>query len=212
MGGWLAVLALAFAAFALAAFALRLPREGFAMFGAVLLVGLAGYAWQGSPGQPSSPKTPATEMSQSGEAMVDARRALFDDMRPKPDYIMLSDGFARRGRFDEAAGLLRGGLSENPRHMEGWLALAMALTGHADGTVTPAAAYAYERARAIDPANPGPDFFMGTSLLQTGQIRAARDTWADLLERSPPDAPWREEIAARVDRLDDMIANAPMLQ
>ena len=44
MAGWLAVLALAMAAFALAAFLLKLPKEGYALFGSVLLFGLAGYA------------------------------------------------------------------------------------------------------------------------------------------------------------------------
>ena len=47
MGGWLAILSLALVSFAIAAFNLRLPREGFAVFGAVLLFGLVGYAWQG---------------------------------------------------------------------------------------------------------------------------------------------------------------------
>jgi len=76
--GWLAVAALALAAFALAAFLLRLPREGLALFGAVLVFGLAGYAWQGSPGQPSAPKPPAASLSDQGEAMVEGRAALFD--------------------------------------------------------------------------------------------------------------------------------------
>ncbi len=212
MGGWIAVLALALAAFALAISLLRLPRQGYALFAAALLFGLAGYAWQGSPGQPASPKAPAADIAQSGEAMVDARRALFDETRPKPDYLMLSDGFARRGQFDEAAGMLRRGLNDNPDHLEGWLALAMALTGHADGYVTPAAEFAYGKARAIDPANPGPDFFLGTALLQTGQVRDARAAWARLLERSPDEAPWRGEIEMRLARLDQMIADAPMLQ
>jgi cytochrome c-type biogenesis protein CcmH len=213
MGGWLAILSLTLVSFALAAFTLRLPKEGFAVFGAVLLLGLVGYAWQGSPGQPGSPKEPDLAVDQqSGDEMVTARRQLFDETVPKPDYLVLSDGFARRGKFGDAAGLLRGGLNENPNHLEGWLALGMALTGHADGNITPAAFYAYGKARDLDPANPGADFFLGFSFLQTGQIRAARDTWAGLLERSPADAPWREEIEARVARLDEMIANAPMLQ
>ena len=213
MGGWLAILALALASFAIAAFMLRLPKEGFAVFGAALLFGLVGYAWQGSPEQPGSPKQPDPEVEQqSGDAMVTARRALFEETQPKPDYLVLSDGFARRGKFDEAAGMLRKGLNENPQHLEGWLALGMALTGHADGFVTPAAAYAFGRAREIDPANPGADFFLGNALLQTGQIIAARDTWARLLERSPEDAPWRPGLEEQVARLDDMIANAPMLQ
>ncbi|WP_299192052.1 tetratricopeptide repeat protein [uncultured Erythrobacter sp.] len=213
MGGWLAILSLTLVSFAIAAFTLRLPREGFAVFGAVLLFGLVGYAWQGHPDQPGAPKEPDLSTDQeSGEGMVTARRQLFDETRAKPDYLVLSDGFARRGKFSDAAGLLRQGLNDNPDHLEGWLALGMALTGHADGVVTPAAFYAYGKARELDPANPGADFFLGISFQQTGQFRAARDTWARLLANSPEDAPWRPEIEARVERLDQMIANAPMLQ
>lgn len=216
IGQWLAILALALVSFAIAAFYLRMPRQGFAVFGAVLLLGLVGYSWSGSPGQDGSPKQPTTQVqAQSGEAMVEARRdlqSLFDANPTKPDYLMLSDGFARRGKFDDAAGLLRKGLRENPQHLEGWLALGMALTGHADGFVTPAANYAYGKAREIDPSNPGADFFLGTALFQSGQIIAARETWARLLANSPDGAPWKPEIEARVARLDEMIANAPMLQ
>lgn len=213
IGQWLAILAMTLVSFALAAFYLRMPREGFAVFGAILILGLVGYTWAGSPGQSGSPKQPSVEVEQqSGEEMVEARRGLFDPAQAKPDYITLSDGFARRGKFADAAGLLRKGLRENPQDIEAWLALGMALTGHADGFVTPAANYAYGKAREIDPTNPGPDFFLGNSLLQSGQIVAARDIWGRLLENSPDDAPWKTEIEARVARLDEMIANAPMLQ
>jgi len=212
IGGWLAILALALAAFALAAFLLRLPREGLTLFGAVLVFGLAGYAWQGSPGLASAPKAPQSAVSSQGEAMVEGRAALFDRTAPPPDYLLTSDAFARRGRFDEAAGLLRRGLEENPRDLESWLALGMALVGHADGFVTPAAVSAFGRARAIDPAHPGADYFLGYAYLQSGEVRAARNVWASLIERSPPDAPWREGLEAEVARLDDMIARAPMLQ
>ncbi|MEO1221748.1 MAG: tetratricopeptide repeat protein, partial [Pseudomonadota bacterium] len=75
-----------------------------------------------------------------------------------------------------------------------------------------AANYAYGKAREIDPSNPGADFFLGTALFQSGQIIAARETWARLLANSPDGAPWKPEIEARVARLDEMIANAPMLQ
>jgi len=214
--GWIAVFALAVAAFALAAFglkhSLRVPKEGWAVFAAILLFGLTGYAWQGSPLQPASPKLATIEAPQSGEEMVEARKALFTALGSKPDYLMLSDGFARRGRFDDAAKVLRGGLKSDPDFLEGWLALGMALVGHADGNVTPAANYAYARARQLDPANPAPDLFLGFSFLQTGQVRAARSVWGGLLERSPEDAPWRPDLESRVARLDQMIANAPMLQ
>ena len=212
MIGWIGVLGLAIAAFGVAAFALRLPREGWAIFGAILLFGMAGYAWQGSPTQASSPKAKSFAPPESGEEMVEARRAFFDPVRPKPDYLMLSDGYARRGRFDEAAKVLRGGLNKNPQHLEGWLALAMALVGHSDGNVTPASNYAFTQARQLNSTNPAADLFLGFSYAQSGQIRAARAVWGNLLERSPEDAPWREDLASRVERLDQMIANAPMLQ
>lgn len=212
IGGWLAVGALALAAFALAVLALRLPREGFAIFGAVLVFGLAGYARQGEPGQSASPKTPNANATGQGEAMVEGRAALFDRTQPPPDYLLTSDAFARRGQFADAAALLRRGLDTNPGDLESWLALGLALVGHADGFVTPAALQAFGRARAIDPEHPGAEYFLGFAYLQSGEVRAARNVWAALVERSPPDAPWREGLEAEVARLDDMIARAPMLQ
>jgi cytochrome c-type biogenesis protein CcmH len=212
IGGWLAVGALALAAFALAALLLRLPREGFAIFGAVLVLGLAGYAWQGSPGQASSPKSVSADDDNQGAAMVDGRAALFDRTQPPPDYLLTSDAFARRGQFADAAGLLRRGLDENPDDLESWLALGLALVGHADGVVTPAAVQAFSRAKTIDPAHPGAEYFLGFAYLQSGEVRAARSVWAGLVERSAPDAPWREGLEAEIVRLDDMIARAPMLQ
>jgi cytochrome c-type biogenesis protein CcmH len=212
MSGWLAVGALALAAFALAAFVLRLPREGLSLFGAVLVFGLTGYAWQGSPGQPGQPTPPQVRGADSGEAMVEGRRALFEDEGPASKYLITSDGFARRGKFGEAAGLLRKGLEENPDDLEGWLALGLALVGHAEGNVTPAAVQAFERARRINPEHPGAEYFLGFAYLQSGEIRNARNVWAGLLDRSPPEAPWRDGLSAQVADLDRMIANAPMLQ
>lgn len=212
ISGWLAIGALALGAFALAAFLLRLPREGFTLFAAVLVFGLAGYAWQGSPEQPASPTPPQTRGAGAGEAMVEGRRALFEDDGPASNYLITSDGFARRGKFGEAAGLLRRGLADNPADLEGWLALGMALVGHADGNVTPAAVHAFERARRVDPAHTGAEYFLGFAYLQAGEIRQARGVWAGLVERSSSDAPWSEGLTAQIADLDRMIANAPMLQ
>ncbi len=212
IGAWLAVAALALAAFAVAVLLLKLPRQGFTLFGAALLFGLAGYAWQGSPGQPSAPKPRIEQAGEQGSAMVEGRAALFDRTLPPPDYLVTSDAFARRGQFEDAAALLQRGLRDNPRDLESWLALGMALVGHADGFVTPAAVQAFGRARAIDPKHPGAEYFLGYAYLQSGEVVAARNVWAGLLERSPPDAPWREGLQAEIARLDDMIARAPMLQ
>jgi len=212
MTGWLIVGALTALAFVTGALILRLPREGWALFAAALVFGLAGYAWQGSPGQPSSPKPEQARANQSSEDLVEARRQLFDETSPKPAYLVTSDAFARRGQFGDAAGLLRRAMTKNPEHLEGWLALGIALVGHADGFVTPAAREAFDRANDVDPANPSSYFFLGFAYLRSGGVHEARAVWGELLDKAPEDAPWRPDIEQRVAALDAMIANAPMLQ
>lgn len=203
---WLAVIALAVGALLIAAILLRVGRSHWTMLGAVLVFGLAGYAWQGSPQLPSAPKQAIESQSASGEALVEARRALFGPTDLPTNYLIVSDGFARRGDFEAAARLLRKGLEDNPKDGEGWLALGNALVEHAGGNVTPAATEAYARAEANLPGNPGPAFFLGAALLRSGDLKGARDVWANLLEASPNDAPWREQLEARIGQMDMLIA------
>lgn len=203
---WVPILLLCLFAVLTAILVLRVPRQSWTMLGAVLLFGLAGYALQGSPGLPSAPKQAAKQMVQSGEGLVAARRALFSDGRQPPDYIMLSDGFARKGQYDRAAALLRQGVHRNPDDAEGWLALANALVEHAEGQVTPPALYAFERAQQAFPAHPGAGYFLGMAYLRSGDPQEARRVWSDLLERSPEDAPWREDLMFRIASLDELIA------
>ncbi|QIG55313.1 tetratricopeptide repeat protein [Altererythrobacter sp. BO-6] len=203
---WVPILALGLFAMLTAILVLRLPRQGWMLFGAVLMFGLAGYGLHGAPGQPSAPKAAKDKTVQSGEELVAARRALFDDGKQPPDYIVLSDGFARKGQYDDAAALLRQGVNRNPGDAEGWLALANALVEHAEGQLTPPALYAYQRAQDAFPAHPGAGYFLGMSYLRSGEPEEARKVWAELLERSPEDAPWREDLTFRIASLDELIA------
>ena len=203
---FLPVILLAAAAFAIAVLALRLPRTGWALFGAALLFGLAGYALQGSPGQSGAPKSAAADPAADvGVALVDARRDLYGPAPPS-QFVTLADGFARRGQFADAAGILRGSLDEHSQDAEAWLALANALVENAEGQLTPAAMYAFSRAERVDPASPGPGFFLGVALINSGRPAEARKLWADMLTRSPADAPWRDGLKERLDRLDVLIA------
>ncbi len=196
---------LALAAFAIGALALRLPRSGWALFGAALLFGLAGYALQGSPGQAGAPKVATTGAADAGVALVEARRELFGPAPPS-HFVIVADGFSRRGQHADAAGILRGSLDQNPDDPEAWLALANALVENAEGRLTPAAIYAFSRAEQADPASPGPGFFLGVALINSGRPAEARGLWAGMLERAPADAPWREGLEQRLERLDGLIA------
>ena len=202
---FLPILVLAALAFALAVLALRLPRAGWALFGAALLFGLAGYALQGSPGQAGAPKVATVREADVGVALVEARRELYGPTPPSR-FVTVADGFARRGQFADAAGILRASLDDRPNDAEAWLALANALVENADGQLTPAAMYAFNRAERVDPASPGPGFFLGVALINSGRPLEARKLWADMLERAPEDAPWRTGLKERRDRLDMLIA------
>lgn len=202
---WIPLIALALLAFVLAAFVTKLPRSGWALFGAALLFGLAGYALQGSPGMAGSPQTSIPEANAGNLALVEARRQMFDPGRPPSRMVTVADGFARRGQFEDAAGILGGAISQNASDGEAWLALANALVEHADGRLTPAALYAYEQAQSVLPNHPGPSYFLGVALIRSGRPLEARQLWVEALARAPADAPWRAPMEERIARLDELL-------
>ena len=158
---WLPILALAALAFLAAAMLLRLPRAGFALLGAALLFGLAGYALQGSPGAPAAPGGPATGPRQPGALLVEARREVFGAAAMPSRFLVTSDAYARRGDHLRAVGFARSAIEENPNDVEAWIALGNSLVAHAGGRLTPAALYAYGQAQRRAPRSPAPAYFLG---------------------------------------------------
>jgi cytochrome c-type biogenesis protein CcmH len=206
---WLWVIALGLAAFVLLAFLLKAPRKGWEPIGAALLLGLAGFSYQGHPSQPGSPKEPEQRADKSGAALVEARKALASEtaMPNQPNqWMVIADALSRNGQYGDAAGVVLGAVESDPRNANAWLSLANNLVAHADGILTPASQYAYRRAAQADPQHPGPPFFMGLALAGSGKLTEGRALWADLLTRTPADAPYRADLAERLERLDAFIA------
>ncbi|MFN9578714.1 MAG: tetratricopeptide repeat protein [Novosphingobium sp.] len=205
---WALVILTALAAFAVAVLQ-RAPRKGWEAIGAALLVGIAGYSFQASPSQPGAPKEGAEQTAKSGAALVEARQQLAQAQASGQGlnrWMVIGDALARNGQYGEAAGVILGAVEQDPKNADAWLALANALTSHAEGNLTPAASYAHGRAAQADPMHPGPPFFLGLALAQSGKLVEARGLWAELLARSPADAPWRGDLAERLQRLDAFIA------
>lgn len=204
---WIAAFLLAALAFCAIAFLLRAPRNGWEAIGAALLLGIAGYGLQGSPGLAGAPKPPAQTVADNPAALVEARKSLAGKaVMPSDSWIVVGDAFARNGQFANAASVLLGAVEKEPRNGEAWLAMANALVSHADGQLTPASLYAFRHATEAAPDNPGPPFFLGLALAQSGRLAEARQLWGDLLKQSPPDAPWRADLEMRMGRLDAFIA------
>ena len=203
---WLAILALAVAGFAFAAFVIKLPRSSWTLFAAALLFGLAGYATQGAPDQPSAPKTAQALDPGSGEAMVEARKEFYDEGVLPSRYVVTADGFARRGQYRDAIDFLRNAVAENPNDSQAWVAMANVLVEHANGTLSEAAEFAYARARATNPDNAAADYFQGIAMIRNSRFEEARELWAAALQAAPEDARYRADLAARLAALDLAIA------
>jgi cytochrome c-type biogenesis protein CcmH len=204
---WLVAIALALAAFAVAVVAFRIDRGGWTTISAALALGLAGYALQASPDVPGSPAQPAAEIGEQGWQMVELRKEMFaSGARPTSGKLIIADGFARQGQYDDAATILRGAVAENPRDAEAWLALGNALVEHADGALTQPALLAYRRAEQLDPGGVGPGFFLGLALIRQGRFEEARSLWRGTLDAAPEDAAGREALAERLERLDGLFA------
>ena len=207
---WLVAIALALAAFAVAAFVFGIARSGWTTFAAALALGLAGYALQASPGVPGAPTAKrAADAGELGRSMIEERKAMFAGAGSAgSDKLIIADAFLRRGRYADAATVLRGAVTENPRNAEAWLALGNALVEHADGALTPPALLAYRRSAELDPKGVGPGYFLGFALIRQGQIAEARGLWASTLETAAQDAPGRAALEQSLARLDELIERA----
>lgn len=204
---WVVAILLAIGAFALAAFVLRAPRQGWEAIGAALLLGIAGYALQASPHVSAAPKEPRERVGSNAAAWVEARSQVTKSGIPPSDrWVIVADALARRGRFAAAAEILRGATTADPKNGEAWLAMANALVSHADGVLTPASLYAYQRAAAAAPEHPGPPYFLGLAMAQSGRFEEAGTLWRRLLAQTPPDAPWQADLQGKIEQLDAIIA------
>lgn len=176
----------------------KMPRSALELLGAALLLGLAGYAWQGSPGLAGHPTPPPADTGVSSAQIARMPEFKMATVGSSSDILAAADGLITRGMATYAVGIIKAGLERRPRDPDLWVGLGNALVVHADGMMSPSAQLAFERAAKIAPEHPGPPFFMGLAYAQAGQIDRARDIWADMLRRAPPDAPWRADLEQRL--------------
>lgn len=206
--GWVLAIGLAASVLLVLAVLFKAPRASWEAIAAALVFGLAGFAWQGRPDLAGAPKEAEQRAAQSGEMQVKARQQLSQGGAISSDRLLVTaDALSRNGAFGDAAALAAGAADRNPGNADAWLAAANNLVAHADGILTPAARYAYSRAIEADPEHPGPQFFLGLALAENGELEQGRAMWANLLARSPADAPWTKDLKARLAALDQFIAS-----
>ncbi len=100
---------------------------------------------------------------------------------------------------------LQSGLREFPNDPNLWVGLGNALVMHGEGTLTPAADYAFRQALRLQPEGISPSYFYGLALAESGQFERSRDIWLRLAARLPDTFPLLEELIRNVALLQALI-------
>ncbi|WP_395623545.1 tetratricopeptide repeat protein [Sphingomonas daechungensis] len=199
MNGWLGLFLLILACLGLL-WAFRVRHSMLQLAGAALLFGAAGYAALGSPQVPSSPRS--AEQRTPPIPLTNLRHAFYGNFGPTEHWLLISESLARRGKTEEAAGVLQSAVREHPGDPALWVGLGNALADHAN-TITPASELAFRRANELAPGYPAPRFFYGLALARSGDSKDAVAIWREILAEAPADASWRpfvEDAVAALDR------------
>lgn len=204
--GWLFVLFFALAALALLWRFGKLPLAGLELALAAAFVGIAGYVWQGSPDQAGSPVISREQagLTQPDKALMMARGATMNRYGDAAKVVEFADTLDRLGLTREAVIAVKTGMRKEPNNVDLWVALGNSLVAHGNGTLSPAAEFAFQRAAQISPEHPAPPFFMGLALANSGRAEEAGQVWRGLLARTPKEAPWRADLEARLIAIGGM--------
>lgn len=171
----------------------------------VLLLGLAGYAWQGSPGLAGKPTQPGAAQAKFDEALAKKRREIGERISRATKWLVISDAFASRGETEDAANVLTSGLREYPDDAHLWVGLGNALMAHSNGVMSPAANYAFRQALKFQPDGVSPSYFYGLALAESGDFDRAKAVWIRLAARLPETAELREELIRNIVMLNALI-------
>jgi cytochrome c-type biogenesis protein CcmH/NrfG len=215
--GWALFLFVALCLFAALWRFARLDTASLQFLGAALLLALAGYAWQGRPELPGRPKPPLAKQRLPDSDFARTRRDMLGSFDRANQWLTIAESYQRAGDTKAGADIIRNALRGAPRDPDLWVGLGNALVLHADGMMTPAAELAFARAREIAPGHPGPRFFYGLGLAQSGRFDEAERIWTEILAAAAPDVSWRPMIEERLQmirqaRASGMIPSTPAQQ
>jgi Flp pilus assembly protein TadD len=139
--------------------------------------------------------------------MIELRDSMLGRFTGDGAYLMAADGMTRSGDTRSAVQVVLGGIAKYPTSLTLWTGLGMAYVQH-DGTVSPAALFAFRHAAHLAPSHPAPPYFLGLAYINSGQFAVARPYWARALALTPPGLSYRNQIADQLKQLDAYLAAA----
>jgi cytochrome c-type biogenesis protein CcmH len=116
-------------------------------------------------------------------------------------WSIIAPVLARLGRIDDAVRAFRNSLTYNGESAGRRADLGEILVAAAGGVVTAEAKAELERAIALDADDVKANYFLGLAAEQDGRAADAASIWRALLEKAPPNAPWRSLVQAALVRV-----------
>lgn len=132
-----------------------------------------------------------------------------DDAR---GWDVLAPIYMRLGRPADAVNAYRSSIRIDGENFPRLLGLAEGLASVSGGTITAEAESFLNKAVALDPNAPRPQFYLAQGEMQDGRPEAAAARLKSLLDKAPADAPWRGQVEQAIARLSNPSANQPTQQ
>jgi cytochrome c-type biogenesis protein CcmH len=123
-------------------------------------------------------------------------------------WNVLAPVLVRLGRYDDAVLAYHNSITYNGDSADRRADLGEAMAGAAGGVVTSEAKAEFERAIALDADDVKARYFLGLAAEQDGRGTDAATIWRAMLEKAPPDAPWRPLLQAALVRVGGAAAPA----
>jgi cytochrome c-type biogenesis protein CcmH len=121
-------------------------------------------------------------------------------------WSVLAPVLARLGRYDEAVRAFHNSITYNGDSAERRADLGEAIAAAAGGVVTAEAKAEFERAIALNAGEAKASYFLGLAAEQDGRAAEAASIWRAMLEKAPPNAPWRPLVQAALARAGGVTA------
>ena len=163
------------------------------------------YAMVGQPRMPDEPLASRETAPRTNGEIEAAVAAVEARLIAKPDdgkgWAVIAPVYMRLARYADAAHAYAEALrlvGEDPLRRAGY---GEALVAAAGGVVTDDARQAFDRALAEAPDQPQARFYLALGAEQDGKKDEAIRAYEQLIADSPPDAPWRGVVSARLAAL-----------
>jgi len=168
---------------------------------ALLALGVIGWGiYAGKPAPPRPISAPgAQETPPTLDALEAAARAQPDD---PTGWSRLGLAYYDAERFADAASAYDRAAGLSPGDASLWSALGEARVMASKHDPMPAqAASAFEKAVSIDPRDPRARYFLAVKRDLSGDHKGALADWSALLEDTPADAPWHDDLVRTIEQV-----------